>query len=145
MDQLSPQDAQFLYIESEHNLAHVTSVTLFDPSTVPGGKTVRFKDIIAHVEERLQASPLLKRKLVRVPLVLLTDLSEGFALKTPAEARPLAAKLIALLLYIGLGFFAGLEGVGVWIGLATGLACAALLLTWRWMLRERLGLVVRAA
>lgn len=43
-------------------------------------------------------------------------------------------------LAVGLGFFAGLEGVGVWIGLATGLACAALLLTWRWMLRERLGL-----
>jgi uncharacterized protein YfaS (alpha-2-macroglobulin family) len=32
-----------------------------------------------------------------VPLVMLTELSEGFALKTPAEARPLAAKLIARL------------------------------------------------
>ena len=48
-------------------------------------------------------------------------------------------------LAIGLGFFAGLEGVGVWIGLATGLACAALLLIWRWMLREQLGLTKRAA
>ena len=47
-------------------------------------------------------------------------------------------------LAIGLGFFTGLEGVGVWIGLATGLAFAALLLTWRWMLRERLGLTKRA-
>ena len=47
-------------------------------------------------------------------------------------------------LAIGLGFFAGLEGIGVWIGLASGLACAALLLIWRWMLRERLGLTKRA-
>ncbi len=70
MDQLSPQDAQFLYMESEHNLTHVTSISTFDPSTVPGGKTVRFKDIIAHVESRLEASPMLKRRLVRVPLEL---------------------------------------------------------------------------
>ena len=63
MDQLSPQDAQFLYMESGNNLAHVTSVTIYDPSTVPGGKTVRFKDIISHVKERLRASPLIKRRL----------------------------------------------------------------------------------
>lgn len=46
-------------------------------------------------------------------------------------------------LAIGLGFYSSLEGIGVWIGLATGLAFAAILLTWRWMLRERLGLTVR--
>lgn len=46
-------------------------------------------------------------------------------------------------LAIGLGFFTSLEGTGVWIGLATGLAFAAVLLTWRWMLRERLGLTTR--
>lgn len=44
-------------------------------------------------------------------------------------------------LSIGLGFFTPLQGTGVWIGLATGLAFAAVLLTWRWMARERLGLV----
>ncbi|MEP5766648.1 MAG: wax ester/triacylglycerol synthase family O-acyltransferase [Halieaceae bacterium] len=70
MDQLSPQDAQFLYMESENNLTHVTSISTFDPSTVPGGKTVRFKDIIAHIEARLDCAPMLKRKLVRVPLEL---------------------------------------------------------------------------
>jgi MATE family multidrug resistance protein len=43
-------------------------------------------------------------------------------------------------LAVGLGFFTPLEGTGVWIGLATGLAFAAVLLTWRWSLRERLGL-----
>ena len=45
---------------------------------------------------------------------------------------------------IGLGFYTSLEGVGVWIGLAVGLACAAVLLTQRWTARERLGLVPRA-
>ncbi|MEO0690532.1 MAG: MATE family efflux transporter [Pseudomonadota bacterium] len=46
-------------------------------------------------------------------------------------------------LAIGLGFFTPLEGVGVWIGLATGLLFAAILLTWRWAKRERLGLTRR--
>jgi MATE family multidrug resistance protein len=40
-----------------------------------------------------------------------------------------------------LGFPLGLEGVGIWIGLATGLAVVAVLMTARWMMRERLGLV----
>ena len=70
MDQLSPQDAQFLYLESEDNLTHVTSIAIFDPTTVPGGAVVRFKDILAHIEGRLHMSPLFKRRLVRVPLEL---------------------------------------------------------------------------
>ena len=44
---------------------------------------------------------------------------------------------------IGLGFFTPLQGIGVWIGLATGLAFAAVLLLSRWMARERLQLTVR--
>ena len=70
MDQLSPQDAQFLYIDSDHNLTHVTSIAIFDPTTVPGGHTVRFKDIMAHIESRLHMSPLFRRRLVRVPFEL---------------------------------------------------------------------------
>ena len=42
-----------------------------------------------------------------------------------------------------LGFATPLEGFGVWIGLATGLAFAAALLTWRWHQRERLALTRR--
>lgn len=42
-----------------------------------------------------------------------------------------------------LGFYTPLQGVGVWIGLATGLAVAAILLGWRWMGREKLGLTSR--
>ena len=39
-----------------------------------------------------------------------------------------------------LGFHSPLEGTGVWIGFAVGLTFATLLLTGRWLLRERLGL-----
>jgi MATE family multidrug resistance protein len=42
---------------------------------------------------------------------------------------------------IWLGFFTPLAGIGVWIGLAIGLVFSAVLLTWRWARRERLGLV----
>ncbi|MEE4317591.1 MAG: MATE family efflux transporter [Erythrobacter sp.] len=45
---------------------------------------------------------------------------------------------------IGLGFFTPLEGTGVWIGLATGLFFAAILLIWRWSRRDALGLTRRA-
>jgi len=44
---------------------------------------------------------------------------------------------------IGLGFYTPLEGIGVWIGLATGLSFAAVLLLWRWMARDRLELTTR--
>lgn len=43
-----------------------------------------------------------------------------------------------------LGFATPLEGTGVWIGLAVGLSVAAVLLTWRWSARERLGLTTGA-
>lgn len=48
---------------------------------------------------------------------------------------------IGLLLGVGLAFWAGMQGSGLWIGLATGLAVVALLLLGRWLRRERLGLV----
>ena len=66
MQQLSAQDAQFLYIETGNNLTHVMGVNIYDPSTAPGGK-VRFKDIITHVEERLGSSPVFRRRLMRLP------------------------------------------------------------------------------
>lgn len=66
MQQLSAQDAQFLYIETGNNLTHVMGVNIYDPTTAPGGK-VRFKDIIEHVESRLGCSPVFKRRLMRLP------------------------------------------------------------------------------
>jgi MATE family multidrug resistance protein len=56
--------------------------------------------------------------------------------------------LIAALGYWGVGlplgvllaFPLGFEGVGVWIGLASGLAVVAALMTLRWTMRDRLRL-----
>lgn len=42
-----------------------------------------------------------------------------------------------------LAFRGGWGGVGIWIGLATGLAIVAVLMTGRWMLRDRIGLTRR--
>ncbi len=67
MQQLSAQDAQFLYLQTSNNLTHVTGIALYDQSTAHGGK-VRFKDIIKHVESRLDTSPVFKRRLKRLPL-----------------------------------------------------------------------------
>ena len=67
MQQLTAQDAQFLYIETGNNLTHVMGINIFDPSTAPGGK-VRFKDIIEHIESRLMYSPVFKRRLMRLPM-----------------------------------------------------------------------------
>lgn len=66
MQQLSAQDAQFLYIETGNNLTHVMGVNIYDPSTAPNGM-VRFKDIIEHVEERVGSSPVFRRRLMRLP------------------------------------------------------------------------------
>jgi hypothetical protein len=33
MDQLSGQDAQFLYMESDDGPTHMTSIAVFDPAT----------------------------------------------------------------------------------------------------------------
>jgi len=66
MQQLSAQDAQFLFLETTNNLSHVMGVNIFDPSTARG-KKVRFKDIIAHVQGRLDCSPVFRRRLMRLP------------------------------------------------------------------------------
>jgi len=48
---------------------------------------------------------------------------------------------VGLLLGVVLAFWFGLAGIGLWIGLATGLTVVALLLLGRWLRRERLGLM----
>ncbi len=69
LKQLSAQDAQFLYTQTANNLTHIMGIYIYDPSTAPGG-FVRFKDIIAHVQSRVDTSPLFKRRLHRLPLDL---------------------------------------------------------------------------
>ena len=49
---------------------------------------------------------------------------------------------IGLTTGVGLAFGLGWEGVGIWVGLATGLAVVAVLMLTRWICRDRLGLAV---
>ncbi len=65
--QLNAQDAQFLYLQTDNTPTHVMAIYIYDPSTAPGGK-VRFKDIVGHVESRLNSSLVFKRKLYRLPM-----------------------------------------------------------------------------
>jgi MATE family multidrug resistance protein len=48
---------------------------------------------------------------------------------------------VGLPLGVALAFGTSLRGVGIWIGLAVGLAVVALLMLWRWTRREQLGLL----
>jgi MATE family multidrug resistance protein len=47
---------------------------------------------------------------------------------------------VGLPLGVLLAFHFGFEGAGIWIGLSTGLAVVAVLLLWRWLRRDELGL-----
>lgn len=48
---------------------------------------------------------------------------------------------VGLPLGVILAFGTSLRGIGIWIGLATGLGVVAALMLWRWVHRDRLGLV----
>ena len=69
MRQLSSQDAVFFYSDNAHSNANVTFLHIYDPSTAPGGK-VRFKNILAHVERRLERLPILRQRVMPTPFGL---------------------------------------------------------------------------
>jgi WS/DGAT/MGAT family acyltransferase len=66
MQQLSGQDAMFLHAEIDGLPQHIGGVSIYDQSTAPGGK-VRFKQILAMLEDRVHLSPIFRRKLALVP------------------------------------------------------------------------------
>lgn len=69
MEQLSGQDASFLYAETSQTPLHVGSIGIYDQSIVPGGM-LRFKDILNYNAQRLHLTKTLRRKVVRVPFDL---------------------------------------------------------------------------
>ncbi len=69
MEQLSGQDASFVYFDTQNTPMHIGSVGIYDPSTAEGG-FVRFKDILRHIESRLDGARSFRQKLVRVPFDL---------------------------------------------------------------------------
>jgi len=78
MQQLSGQDASFVYMESPSTPMHIGSVGIYDPSTAPGG-FVRFKDILSFVESRLGGARTFRQRLVRVPF----DLDHPYWIEDP--------------------------------------------------------------
>jgi diacylglycerol O-acyltransferase / wax synthase len=69
MRQLGGLDELFFAMERPNQCMHVAVLGIYDPSTAPGAK-VRLRDIMAHIRERLDVSPVLRRRLVRVPFDL---------------------------------------------------------------------------
>ena len=61
--------------------------------------------------------------------------------KVPMAYAAIGYWVIGLTVGVWLAFNLGWQGVGIWIGLATGLAIVAALMIARWLRRERLGLL----
>jgi WS/DGAT/MGAT family acyltransferase len=70
MEQLSAQDASFLYFETPKTPMHIGSIMIYDPSTVPGSGKHGFKDILRTIEKRLHLARSFRQKLVHVPFNL---------------------------------------------------------------------------
>ena len=69
MRQLQGMDSSFVAMESPNSPMHIGSVLIYNPETAPGG-FVRFKDILAFIEARMQLSRTMRQRLVRVPFDL---------------------------------------------------------------------------
>jgi diacylglycerol O-acyltransferase len=78
MQQLTGMDASFLYAETPR--AHMAGggISIYDPSTAPGGR-VTFKGILDHIDKRLPAARVFRQRLVRVPL----DLDHPYWIEDP--------------------------------------------------------------
>jgi WS/DGAT/MGAT family acyltransferase len=69
MQQLQGMDASFVALEAPNTPMHIGSILIYDPATAPGG-FVRFKDILAFFQSRMQLSKTMRQRLVKVPLSL---------------------------------------------------------------------------
>jgi WS/DGAT/MGAT family acyltransferase len=78
MQQLSPMDAAFVYMETPSTPMHIGSLAIYDPSTSPNGK-LRFKEVLAFIESRLDGAWAFRRRLVRVPF----DLDHPYWIEDP--------------------------------------------------------------
>ena len=67
MQQLSPMDATFLYLENESTHAHGTLVWLYDASDCDPSSITR-RALLEHMHSRLNVSPIFTRKVHRLPL-----------------------------------------------------------------------------
>ena len=63
MQQLSGLDAAFLYSETPNVPMHIGGLSIWDPSTAPGGK-VSFRRIVQTINERAHLAPHLRQRLL---------------------------------------------------------------------------------
>lgn len=66
MKQLGILDSAFVNFEHRNTPQHIGGLGIYDPSTAPTG-VVRFKDVIARFEKKLNKLPLFRTRLVQVP------------------------------------------------------------------------------
>ncbi|MDJ0709133.1 MAG: wax ester/triacylglycerol synthase family O-acyltransferase [Woeseiaceae bacterium] len=66
LKQLSGLDSMFLYSENSRMPLEVSSLHIYDPSTSPRGK-VRFKEVLATIDARLEHAGIFHRKILEVP------------------------------------------------------------------------------
>jgi len=69
MKQLGMIDSAFINLEHPNTPQHIGGFGIYDPSTAPDGK-VRFKQVIADYEKRLNKIPVFRTRLVEVPMGL---------------------------------------------------------------------------
>ncbi|HSM29140.1 MAG TPA: wax ester/triacylglycerol synthase family O-acyltransferase [Woeseiaceae bacterium] len=69
LKQLSGIDSLFLFTENHRAPLEVGCLQIYDPATAPAG-TVRFKEILATFQQRLDRVDLFRQKLVEVPFSL---------------------------------------------------------------------------
>jgi WS/DGAT/MGAT family acyltransferase len=67
--QLQGMDSSFVALESSNSPMHIGNLLIYNPETAPDG-FVRFKDILAFIESRMQLSTTIRQRLVRVPFDL---------------------------------------------------------------------------
>ena len=67
MQQLTPLDATFLYLENENTHAHGTFVWLYDATDCDPAKINR-RALLEHMRSRLHVSPVFTRRVQRLPL-----------------------------------------------------------------------------
>ena len=91
MQQLSGMDASFLYAEVPNAHMAGAGLSIYDPSTAPGGK-VTFKGILEHIEARLHEAKTFRRRLVRVPF----DLDHPYWIEDPSFDLEFHVRHIAL-------------------------------------------------
>ena len=78
MRQLTSLDAQFLAMETPHTYGHVAGLSVYDPSTAPGG-TLTIDDVRRLISERLHLLPPFRWRLVSVPF----DLDHPYWMEDP--------------------------------------------------------------